>query len=573
MNQSTSTISAFQGVLEKFSFPNEDYPFPESFAIRRYQKKFQKPDLNLTSHLKQKCWDDWLDYDQKLKRVTPSGFLLFKELYKARDKLKDLPRVKLNSFDFPKGSEFYATRGQNSVESRLSRSLWSCTYDNFELFAQFVYNCKAMKRAFRQRYNRWYQTANFVESQHSMDKYIHKRLSSLCANPEWESFKYKLSCITTFTQGSRFSSVPKNNLVRRPINIEPIGNIVVQRQIGNWIRTNLKRLYGLDLDTLAETHGKKIRDATCATIDLKNASDSITLTLCQFLLPRHLFSLLLKSRSEYILGPDKAYHKVEKISSMGNGFTFELMTLILVAVARQFDPSASVFGDDIIISNDKANDLIAVLEGIGFHVNLDKTFIRSKFRESCGANYHDDFGYIESFDFKYPNSIHDCVVFYNKALRLSHVYPTFDRLRLLLRRHIPAALQGVVEPYFFSQEISPTAWQSDPPELSNFFRVRSHESFRNVLTPRLRHKLVCYAQKYNYRLEDLRFFKGFNYHEKLRSPTVRNLKVPRHSAKYEMYLYSGRVAKDVLTGYGDWVSCLFLSVAGATMRWSDSALD
>lgn len=431
-----------------------------------------------------------------------------------------------------------------------------------------------MKRAFRQRYNRWYTNKCFIESRAQSDRNMFRRYVSLgVANPQWECFLFKLSQITFFVQGSRFSSVYKNNEVRRPINIEAMGNLVVQRQIGNWLREELKRLFAIDLDSLADLHRFKIRFPGNSTIDLKNASDSVLLLLCQFLLPRHVFEYLLRSRSEFVLGPDGAYYQTKKISSMGNGFTFELMTLILVAVARQFDPKASVFGDDIIISDDHAQDLIDVLEGVGFHVNKDKSFIKSKFRESCGANFHDDFGYIESFDFKWPKNLHDCIVFFNKALRLSKLYPSFAKLHLLLRRHIPAVLQGVVERDFFTREVKPTTTNDSPPELSNFFRVREHGSFRSNSFHGSARKLVEYAQRYNYKPEDLKFFRGVVYSEKLRSHTLKHLKAGRHYGKYEMYLYAGRRAKDVLTGYGDWVSCLFLSVAGATMRWSDSALE
>lgn len=571
----SSTISAFHGVLGKFELSaSPDAPFPEVFAVKRFLKKFQTPNRVDNQQLKQQCWDHWLSYDSQLNRVKSSDFKLFGALYRARQTLHLVSPVRYDTCDLPQGSEFIATRGQNSIESRLQRSHWTCTYDNFEQFALFVYNCKAMKRAFRQRYLRWYSSRNFVEPLSSMDKYIFRRYRSCgVKNPAWETFCYKLSCITTFTQGSRFTTVPKNNEVDRPINIEPLGNMVVQRQIGNFLRTQLKKLFSVDLDVLALQHRDKIRCADYATIDLKDASDSVTLTLCEFLLPRHLFKELLKSRSEFVLGLDGQYHKTNKISSMGNGFTFELMSLILTAVARAFDKEATVFGDDIIIRNEFATDLIRVLEGIGFRVNVDKSFINSKFRESCGANFHDDYGYIESFDFRWPNSIHDCVVFYNKALRLSKLYPSFEKLYLQLRRHIPSALQGVLEPDFFERRIEfPTRVFTDPPELSNFFRVRPHSEFKlKDVTPSFRRKLEAYARRYNYNLEDLKVFSGYSYKEKLRSNTLRHLK-SHHYGKYEMYLYAGRKAKDALTGYGDWVTCYFLSVAGATMRWSDSAL-
>ena len=564
-----STINAFQGTLAKFSF-DEPSTFSEDFAQKRFRKKFQVPDASESKVRKQKCWDDWIAYDQSLSKVNTSCFMRFPLLYKARHELhrKMSSRVRYDSWDMPQGSEYCPTLGQNSIESRLSRSTWTCTYDGFEQFARFVYTCKAMKRAFRKRYSQWFSERYPCESQRRADKQLHRRCKAVYCDPDWESFSFKLSQVVDFVQGSRFLTVPKNNEVDRPINIEPIGNMVVQRQIGNFLRDELKRLYSKDLDTLADEHRKMISDKNVSTIDLKNASDSVTLSLCQFLLPKNLYSALLKSRSPYVLGLDKAFHSTQKISSMGNGFTFELMTLILTSIARQFDPKASVFGDDIIISNEHAQGLIDLLQGVGFTVNLDKTFVSSPFRESCGANYHDEEGYIESYDFRWPRNIHDCVVIYNKALRLSRLYSSFESLRTSLRRHIPKALQGSTERDFYTRSISYVLGATDPPELSGLFRC-DRSGFKT--DPKLDSKLEAYCLKYDYTRKDVAISRGFTYKEELRSPTLKDLG-RRHWAKYEMYLYSGMRSKDIRTGSGSWVECLYLSVAGATTRWSDSAL-
>jgi len=564
-----STIRAFQGTLANFHFKDEQRDFPEEFAVKRFLKKFEVPDLKASALRKQKCWEDWINSDQSLSRVTTASFLLVPVLYKARADLHRFrSQIKFNTWDLPKGSEYFPTAGQNSIESRLNRSRWSCTHDNFERFARFVYSCKAMKRAFRKRYEQWFSRSSFIESRLYTDKLLYKRFSSISDNPTWDCFLWKLSQITEFTQGSRFTTVPKNNLVDRPINVEPIGNLVVQRQIGNYIRSELKRLYAVDLDNLAEKHREMIKSKGVSMIDLKNASDSITNTLCQFLFQKAFFSELQNSRSPYVLGLDQAFHSTHKISSMGNGYTFELMTLILTSIVRQFDPNGSVFGDDIIIADEHAQDLIALLEGIGFVVNKEKTFVNSPFRESCGSNYHEEYGYIESYDFKYPVTIHDCVVLYNKALRLSRKYPTFEELRLKLRRHIPKVLQGVTEPFFFSQKIDHVYADDSPLQLSNFFRC-SDSGFKP--DSKLKLALETLALKLCYDVKSLRFVTGFAYCPKLRSPTRRSLE-RCHWAKYEMYLHSGMVSKDILVGGGHWVSCLYVCIDGAPSRWTENYL-
>jgi hypothetical protein len=82
---------------------------------------------------------------------------------------------------------------------------------------------------------------------------------------------------------------------------------------------------------------------------------------------------------------------LEKFSSMGNGFTFELETLLFYAIAKaagglQRD-ELSVYGDDIIIPTRCASDVLAALRFFGFTPNQRKTFVQGPFRESCGGDF------------------------------------------------------------------------------------------------------------------------------------------------------------------------------------------
>ena len=73
------------------------------------------------------------------------------------------------------------------------------------------------------------------------------------------------------------------------------------------------------------------------------------------------------------------------VSSMGNGFTFELMSLILLGVTRFYSANSSVFGDDIIVPLDVAPEVVEAITGLGFLVNKRKSFFDGITRESCGA--------------------------------------------------------------------------------------------------------------------------------------------------------------------------------------------
>jgi hypothetical protein len=85
---------------------------------------------------------------------------------------------------------------------------------------------------------------------------------------------------------------------------------------------------------------------------------------------------------------------------MGNGFTFELESLIFYALAKataerggchdfEVKRSIGVFGDDIIVPKRIAKDLITNMSLFGFTVNEEKSFLKGFFFKSCGADYYD----------------------------------------------------------------------------------------------------------------------------------------------------------------------------------------
>jgi len=89
---------------------------------------------------------------------------------------------------------------------------------------------------------------------------------------------------------------------------------------------------------------------------------------------------------------------LEKFSSMGNGYTFELETVIFSAIANvvsrlcgydgRLGKDVYVFGDDIIVKDDVASSVVAVLEFLGFSLNREKSFWgKVPFRESCGGDF------------------------------------------------------------------------------------------------------------------------------------------------------------------------------------------
>lgn len=200
--------------------------------------------------------------------------------------------------------------------------------------------------------------------------------------------------------GNRITTVPKDRDIDRPIACEPMMNMYIQKGIGGFIREALKRR-GIDLDdqTVNQELARlgSITDEL-ATVDLASASDSVSLSICSLLLPREWYDLLLLTRSDCGLLPDGSFITYEKVSSMGNGFTFELESLIFWAITQSCEDymsdqrkwerhKCSVYGDDIVCRSRTVPLLTMVLSTCGFNLNVDKTFSIGPFRESCGKHF------------------------------------------------------------------------------------------------------------------------------------------------------------------------------------------
>lgn len=234
---------------------------------------------------------------------------------------------------------------------------------------------------------------------HPSQKYVARDVTSGCRFLVDNFFKDTAISIPDLRleqrESSRVCIVAKNFKSDRVIAIEPDWNIFFQKGIGNAIRRRL-RATGLDLNHAASLHEEHARKGSISgdlvTIDLSSASDSISTFLVRFLLPDDWFYMLNSIRTNSI-EMDGVVTPLRKFSSMGNGFTFELESLIFFALAlsaKQIDNavgSVSCFGDDIIAPKGCSALLCSSLESAGFRINTDKSFTGGYFRESCGAHY------------------------------------------------------------------------------------------------------------------------------------------------------------------------------------------
>lgn len=199
----------------------------------------------------------------------------------------------------------------------------------------------------------------------------------------------------------RIEFVPKDALTDRTICVEPGLNVFLQKGLGKMIRRRLRQV-GVNLNRqednqrLAQFYSKTGQGFT---IDLSSASDTISVELVRELLPEPWFDALDRVRTKRALLPSGEVLWLEKFSAMGNGFTFELESLLFWALTEasvrisgapryiEGRRTVRVFGDDILGPSQAFDLLSAALKRCGFEVNARKSFNSSPFRESCGGDY------------------------------------------------------------------------------------------------------------------------------------------------------------------------------------------
>ena len=195
---------------------------------------------------------------------------------------------------------------------------------------------------------------------------------------------------------SKVTTVPKDAFIDRVIAIEPDMNMYIQKGFGGFIRRRLK-LVGVDLDdqSLNQSLARTGSLGSLATLDLSSASDTVAYELVRELLPPDWFEALLSCRTHSSRLPSGEIIDLQKFSSMGNGFTFELESLIFWALCSSVCSEtigreglrAAVYGDDIIVTVGDYPKVVDILEFAGFSVNPKKSYSEGPYRESCGKHY------------------------------------------------------------------------------------------------------------------------------------------------------------------------------------------
>lgn len=223
-------------------------------------------------------------------------------------------------------------------------------------------------------------------------------------------------------EGSRATTVDKNDDIRRMIAVEPTGNMYFQQGLMAMLYKRMKE-FGLDVESLPHLHQKLAKESSVtgrnATIDWSSASDCVMPELLRWLTPPKWFDVIDAVRSP-TMSIENNNVELNMISTMGNAVTFPLETLVFWvfghAVRLSLKPGntlfpewkdlscISVFGDDCIVPSWMAVPYMESLTAYGFIVNKEKSFYGpEKFRESCGGDFLRG-EYVRPFCLKVPTA-------------------------------------------------------------------------------------------------------------------------------------------------------------------------
>jgi hypothetical protein len=209
----------------------------------------------------------------------------------------------------------------------------------------------------------------------------------------------EMFAITSRDLPARVILVPKDSRGPRLISCEPVDFQWVQQGLMRTLVQHIEK-HALTRDSvfftdqvpnrIAALYGSQTR--RYATLDLKEASDRVSLDLVRLLFPEPLLSALEACRSLQTELPSGEVITLNKYAPMGSALCFPVMALTIWALLSAAAPDAysreriHVYGDDVVVPTAYAESAMTILEAFGLKINRAKSCYQGSFRESCGMD-------------------------------------------------------------------------------------------------------------------------------------------------------------------------------------------
>lgn len=202
--------------------------------------------------------------------------------------------------------------------------------------------------------------------------------------------------------------VPKDSRGPRVISKEPYLTLKAQMAYQDWFSVALERETDFRINFRSQSKNQDLcREGSLtgywACGDLQDASDRVrdSLWLCITRnAPAHRW-FRRHSRSGSAQLPSGSIIKLKKFANMGSGLCFPVLAVVVwlsatlaISIKHRVPLKLAgrcvyVYGDDLIVPSDYMDAAKWGLEQSGLVLNVNKSYSKGKFRESCGADYYD----------------------------------------------------------------------------------------------------------------------------------------------------------------------------------------
>ena len=242
----------------------------------------------------------------------------------------------------------------------------------------------------------WRNVSHRITAVYPFDAYFCASMGHVCDTA------HSFSTVTETDHSAQVLLVPKDSRGPRLISCEPVDFQWIQQGLRQAIYSLVEH-HPLTRYNVHFTNQQpnqfgallgSMTDWRCkySTLDLKEASDRVSVSLVHLLFPDHLHRFLDASRSVSTVLPSGEKLTLRKYAPMGSALCFPIMALTIWAILTASAPdedtreSILVYGDDVIVPTAFAESAMNILEVFGLKINRTKSCLQGSFRESCGVD-------------------------------------------------------------------------------------------------------------------------------------------------------------------------------------------
>lgn len=392
---------------------------PDTFcakALHQICSMFKKLAADMTDELTDQHYTKMLDFDASLPselELTPSGKFV---LNSARVLIsKALHGLDLGDITPKHGSGAVSTKGLTNYEKhdpRILHALYTAKLQAvYPWYKYFHYNYRHLalvEEGGQIPFSFSLEEAQRSHGEGKRPRYVNKimpRGVRVFRDPEtYSDFWREAQCTRTLC-------VPKTANKLRVISAEPAPNMAIQlgqqKALVKCMEMNPLTKGHINFHDQSVNREKALESSWSnenATLDMTNASDSVSTILVKALFPKDVFRMLSASRTRYTSVAWKStgftsYRKLNKFAPMGNGYCFPVESIVFWALASgviyreskivdvlEATSLVYTYGDDLIVPREFAEPITRFFKELGLIVNVEKTFTTGPFRESCGMD-------------------------------------------------------------------------------------------------------------------------------------------------------------------------------------------